>query len=360
MVTELNRQTSTPGAAGVPGRATATVLLCSAGRRPYLVRWFREALERNGVAGRVVVADADPYAPAAASADRFIRSPRISEPGYEHWLRAVVVEHEVDLALSINDFELSLWSELEPVPPALLVLGRDEQRIVEDKWAMASAAAAVGIDVPATWLGSALLSGEAQGEGERFVVKSRFGSGSAGLRFAEARDLRDAVAAAAAEVLDRRGQRVLEGDDPAAQIVVQQRIDGVEYGVDVLGDFERRYAGCLARRKLAMRHGETERAVSAEAEPFGALTRQLASLTRHRGVIDSDVILDPTGRAWLIDVNPRFGGGYPFSHLAGADAPSAIVAWALGLPVDAGWLRSRPGVVSAKAVDVVRSEAAAT
>jgi carbamoyl-phosphate synthase large subunit len=33
-------------------------------------------------------------------------------------------------------------------------------------------------------------------------------------------------------------------------------------------------------------------------------------------------------------MNPRFGGGYPFSHMAGADYPAAIVSWLEDKPFD--------------------------
>ena len=39
------------------------ILLSSVGRRPYLVRWFQEALEANGIEGKVIAADYDTYAP---------------------------------------------------------------------------------------------------------------------------------------------------------------------------------------------------------------------------------------------------------------------------------------------------------
>ena len=58
-----------------------SVLLASAGRRPYLVEWFREALAKNGVDGLVLLADADRFSPGAALADGFLhprRWPRLS------------------------------------------------------------------------------------------------------------------------------------------------------------------------------------------------------------------------------------------------------------------------------------------
>jgi carbamoyl-phosphate synthase large subunit len=334
-----------------------TILLCSAGRRPYLVRWFQEALERNGVPGRVVVADSDPYSPAAAAADAFVCSPRLADPGYEEWLRALLQRLDVTLALSVNDFELSTWSELDPAPEALMVLGRAQQCLVEDKAATAAAATAAGISTPRTWLGSEFLDGSAGAPEGRFVIKSRCGSGSLGLRFAEDHDVPGAILAASVQVLDRRGEHISRAEEAAEHIVVQELVEGIEFGVDVLADFDRRYVGSLARRKLAMRNGETERAETADPTPFRDMGRMLCELTGHRGVIDTDVIVDPEGRPWLIDVNPRFGGGYPFSHMAGAHAPAAVVAWALGHAVDPRWLRADPEVVSAKSIEIVRTGA---
>jgi carbamoyl-phosphate synthase large subunit len=52
-------------------------------------------------------------------------------------------------------------------------------------------------------------------------------------------------------------------------------------------------------------------------------------------------------------VNARFGGGYPLSHVAGADIPAAYVAWGLGRDPEPDWLRTRPGTIAAKAVEVL-------
>ena len=46
------------------------------------------------------------------------------------------------------------------------------------------------------------------------------------------------------------------------------------------------------------------------------------------GNLDMDVLLTREGYAYIIDMNARFGGGYPYSHMAGVDLPAALVAWA--------------------------------
>jgi carbamoyl-phosphate synthase large subunit len=63
----------------------------------------------------------------------------------------------------------------------------------------------------------------------------------------------------------------------------------------------------------------------------------------HLGVLDVDVI-EQDGILYVLEFNPRFGGCYPFSHMAGANLPAAYVAWALGMQPDPSWLRVRAGV----------------
>lgn len=50
----------------------------------------------------------------------------------------------------------------------------------------------------------------------------------------------------------------------------------------------------------------------------------------------------------VLELNPRFGGGYPFSHVAGANIPAAIIAWIEGAEPKSEWFAVRPGVATAK------------
>lgn len=332
------------------------ILLSSVGRRPYLVRWFQEALKANEIQGKVIAADYDVHAPSRELADQFIQAPAVTDSEYNTWLAGALHEHNIDLAVSINDFELSEWAQLgdDPVWAPLVRIDPDVQASIEDKFVMAERFTQAGIPTPRTWLGSETPNDlEAD---QKLITKGRFGSASRGLQFTDERGIVDAIESAITEVTDRKGQSALQQSElaPAELVLVQEMIEGTEYGLDVVCDLNGEYAGVLVRRKIAMRGGETDRAESVSPDEFDSIARKIAQAVPHPGTIDVDVIVDAENTSYVIDVNPRFGGGYPLSHLAGARVPNAYVAWSEGKPASDEWLEYEAGAVVGKYVEAVR------
>jgi carbamoyl-phosphate synthase large subunit len=64
------------------------------------------------------------------------------------------------------------------------------------------------------------------------------------------------------------------------------------------------------------------------------------------------VLTSPKGY-FVLEMNPRFGGGYPFSHVAGANLPAALVAWVTGQPINPNWLTIKSDVLSSKCARLV-------
>ena len=67
-----------------------------------------------------------------------------------------------------------------------------------------------------------------------------------------------------------------------------------------------------------------------------------------------DVLLTREGDAYIIDMNARFGGGYPYSHMAGVDLPAALVAWAEKRPVNPELLKARTGELYCKDIRMAK------
>ncbi|MDO5373669.1 MAG: ATP-grasp domain-containing protein [Corynebacterium glutamicum] len=332
------------------------ILLSSVGRRPYLVNWFKQALIINDIDGLVYAADIDANSPSKSFADSFIIAPRVDNTDYEPWLVETLNEKEVDLAVSINDFELSFWATFKAKNPKLPLVALDltVQKAVEDKLLMSEIVSNADIKVPRTWLASDVaVDNLPNGD---YITKGRFGSGSRGLRFSSLNGLEAAIDSALDEVTAPDGQLAndQEAYRPKDLLIIQENISGVEFGLDVVSDMAGNFETVLVRRKISMRNGETDRAISVSSEPFFELGRTLSKVIPHPGSIDIDIIVDGSGDAYLIDVNPRLGGGYPFSHLASANLPAAYVAWTLGRQPEKQWLQSEVDVVSGKYVETVR------
>ena len=107
--------------------------------------------------------------------------------------------------------------------------------------------------------------------------------------------------------------------------MIQQFVPGEEYGYDIFCDGDFKPVSVFCKRKLAMRAGETDKAVSVNEKKLVDLGVKIAQAFPVFGPADADVKTGKNG-PMLLEINPRFGGGYPCSHLCGADFPAKLVA----------------------------------
>ena len=326
------------------------VLLTCAGRRSYLVRFFKEALHGRG---QVIACDFCDSAPALAEADRRFLVPPIDAPEYLDVLLSICRSQEVRLIIAVNDLELP---DLAREAPRFHAVGTmpvvSSPRLIatcQDKWATFRWLGEMGVPTPETYLSlddarQALAGGAIEFP---LLIKPRWGSSSVGIERVETeREL--ALAYEWGQVQARRG--LLGRLSPAGTdngLVVQQWHRGQEYGLDIVNDLQGVYRATLARRKLTMRAGNTDRAVTVADSALEQLGRYLGGRLEHVGCLDCDVLATDGGYL-VLDLNPRLGGGYPFAHLAGANVPAALVAWAGGQEADPSWLRAEPDVVVSK------------
>ncbi|MCO7193197.1 ATP-grasp domain-containing protein [Pseudonocardia sp. McavD-2-B] len=325
------------------------VLLTCAGRRHYLVEYFRAAL--TGI-GAVVATDVDAAAPAMQAADRAVVVPPVADPGYVEHLVAVCREHEIGLLLSLNDLELPVLAphraRFAEAGTRAVLPPPDVVDICADKWRTFGWLTAHGIPTARTVLtvDDARAGLDAGLLDFPLVVKPRWGTASIGIEVVA--DLDELMLAHRLAGI-RVGRSALAGAGPPEHtIVVQQMLPGHEHGMDVVNDLDGRVATVLARRKLTMRGGETDRAVTVARPELEELGTRLGRALGHIGNLDVDVFVDDDGHAAVLELNARFGGGYPFSHHAGADVPAALLAWASGRSPDPRWLTAVAGVRSAK------------
>jgi len=305
------------------------VLFTCAGRRNYLLEYFKEAI---GDSGKIIAADMSPTAPAMALADVARVVSDVYAEEYLDQILQICLEEKVDLLISLNDLELPVLSphrkKFEETGIRLLI---SEQAVIDicfDKFRTVQFCEELHMGTPRTYLSleeakKALESGEVSFP---IVVKPRWGSASIGLEFpADMEELELAYRLVTLRV-SRSILSEASKEDAERSVLIQEMIDGTEYGLDILNDFSGKTVQVYVKEKLAMRAGETDKSVLRDKPELEALGFRVGQALGHIGNVDCDMF-EKDGKYYLLELNPRFGGGYPFSQMSGANYPAAILAW---------------------------------
>lgn len=301
------------------------VLLTCVGRRHYLVKYFSEAL---GGKGLVIGADMDKTAPGLTACDRAYQVPDVTDKKYIDCVIEIINRENVQMVFTLSDLEIGLLAlnreMIERKTGAIVyVPDPDVVNICSDKWITYSFSRTLGVNSISTFLNSkaALYAIQKKEINFPLIVKPRWGSASIAIEIvnnAEQLDIayNSCSAAVAKSTLATLGTK--------NAVIIQEYMTGLEYGVDILFDENCEYQGFTAKRKLGMRSGETDKAVTVDPEPFVDVIRTIVQGMRHRGNLDCDFI-EQDGEIFLLEMNPRFGGGYPFTHEAGANHVQRLV-----------------------------------
>jgi carbamoyl-phosphate synthase large subunit len=331
------------------------VLLTCVGRRNYLVKFFQNAL---GGRGKVFGADTTSEAPGMQEVDEAFIVPPLSDNSYIDTLRRLCSDNGINLLVSLNDLELPLLSrnktEFELIGTKVVISTAEVIDICFDKWKTQEFINSTGLKSPYTVLtvSDAVKAMESGKIGFPAVIKPRWGTASIGIDFVYDQDELELVHALARQRIMRTFLHGISNLDPKHSILVQQCLKGDEYGLDIINDLNGNYITTFVKKKLAMRAGETDRAITVADPELTGVGEVIGNALHHVGVLDCDVFRTENG-IFVLEMNPRFGGGYPFSHVAGANIPAALIAWAEGKIPDQSCFKFTPGITASKCDRIV-------
>jgi carbamoyl-phosphate synthase large subunit len=301
------------------------ILFTCVGRRKYLVDYFKA--EQDFIS-KLVGVDMSNTAPALAGCDSWHIVPSIYDDHYIDRLLDVCKKEKIDALISLNDMELSILAKSRERFSDLgvrLVLANDAAiDICSDKYSTYLFCIDNDIPVPISFVGLevALQTIKNKSVCYPLIVKPRWGSASFGLHVVESdNELIEAYDVCKKSLANSYLSQFKESDD---DVLIQEFINGKEYGVDIFNDMEQTYRGVVCKEKLSMRAGETDKAITVDATRFDNFARVIGETLKHVGNMDSD-FLERDGQLYLLELNPRFGGGYPFSHEAGANLVKALL-----------------------------------
>jgi carbamoyl-phosphate synthase large subunit len=283
------------------------ILLSSAGRRVALLRLLRADAQALGLRPKLIATDLRPdFSAACAEADLALPMPPAAHAEFAPALAAACAAHGVRLLVPTIDPELAPIAAIAPAlrqagtavnistPPAVAV--------ARDKFATAQA---LGADAPLSALPSAAAAMTFPA-----VAKPRGGSSSLGVRVVDsANGLSDAT-------------------------LLQERLVGPEFTVNLfVRDGSTLAAVPHLRREV--RAGEVSKAITLRHPALAAIAARLPeAVPGLSGALCFQAIEGAAGPR-VIEINARFGGGFPLAHAAGSPFTRWLIEDAAGLPSSA-------------------------
>ena len=285
-------------------------------------------------------------------------TPLIYDQGYIPFLLDYCSKWHIDLLIPLFDIDLPVLSasrEAFARQGTMVVTAEPAAiEICNDKWKTFRALKARGILTPKSWLSAedAVRAAEKGEVSYPLILKPRWGMGSLSVYQADNKE--------EAEVLERKIRKEIResymkyeaAKDWEACVILQEKISGRELGVDVVNDLKGNFRTAAAKVKSNMRAGETDGAMTVSEPRLTELGMALSGLLRHKGNLDVDVV-ESGGEYYVLEMNARFGGGYPFSHAAGLNLPYALVMWASGREPEEKFLQARTGVRGPKDIRIL-------
>lgn len=286
------------------------ILILSAGTRDKIVQYFVNTLNGNG---KVIAADMSNLAPAVYEADKYYIVPRMTEPGYLDVILDICGKEKVSGVLSLIDPELSLLAEnkdrFEAIGVTVIGSSYELCEMSLDKFRMFNWLKEHGYRCAESYINKEQFYSDVEKGKIGYPVFVKPAKGSASI--------------AISKVYDRETVELLYEHEDG--LMIQEFLDGQEIGADVYVDMiSGEVVSIFTKKKLKMRAGETDKAVSFKDERLFELIEKFVKEAGYTGQIDID-IFDVGGKYYISEVNPRFGGGYPHAYESGADHMKLIL-----------------------------------
>lgn len=287
------------------------ILFTNTGRRTYLIEYAFNIIDNYNYDMKIYVSDASEDT-ASFWVDKRISkllTPYVSknEERYINELLGNCQKHDIDIVIPLMDFELLALAkninEFEKINTKVIVSNYNLVKALLNKSETSLLCKKINVNYPKIWESIKDFDGKFP------VIKKEIkGSGSKGLQIIRSRN--------ELNTLDRSFNK---------KYILQEYIKGQEYGADIFNDLNGNYLHCCVKKKILMRSGETDKARTVNSVKYNKICRKIGESLGHIGNIDADFIEKENGEIFFIDFNPRFGGGYPFSHSAGCNYLKAVI-----------------------------------
>ena len=281
------------------------ILILSVGTRNKIIQYFKKEIKDEG---KIVVTDMSLLAPAIYEADKYYIVPRITDPNYINIILDICKKEKINGVLSLIDPELSILAKNKKKFDELgvKIIGSTYEicEMSLDKMKMYEFCIKNNFKTAKSWnnieeFKKALNSNEVE-----FPIFVKPQCGSASIAISKVNNLETLELLFLNKKVDEK-------------LIIQEFLKGEEIGADVYIDMiSEEVVSIFTKKKIVMRAGETDKAISFKDDKLFALIKKFVELVGYRGQIDIDIFkIDE--EYYISEVNPRFGGGYPHAYECG-------------------------------------------
>lgn len=284
------------------------ILITSAGRRVSLVRMFKKELKSFFSGAKVFTTDAEPALSAAChESDGAYKVIKNDAEGYIEELLTLAVKEKVKIIVPTIDTGLQILADHKDLFAnegiTLVTCSSSFIEVCRDKRKSSSFFATKGIDSPQIFSKDNLQF--------PLFIKPYDGSMSVDTFLVESEN-------------DITPQHLSN-----SKFMFMEYINGgsyEEYTIDMYYDKDH-YLKCLVpRKRIEVRGGEVNKGITIKGYVFEFLRDKLQFIEGAVGCLTMQLFFDKeTKSIKALEINPRFGGGFPLSYLAGANYPSYLI-----------------------------------
>jgi len=284
------------------------ILITSAGRRVSLVRAFQKEIKTINPAAKVFAADADPQLSSACHvADGFFKVPRLNESEYFNVLKEICVDNAIAIVIPTIDTELlpMAINKSNFLQVGIQFLVSDEKfvrncrdkRMIHKFFESHNVAVAKEYKKDKYELPLFIKPVDGSRSVDTFIIKKE-------------EDL-------TAYHFNNDKLMFLEYID-------QDEYD--EFTCDMYFDKSNQLKCIVPRKRIEVRDGEVNKGLTKSNAIVPYIKQRMYTIPGAIGCLTAQFFAHKTNNSVFgIEINPRFGGGYPLSYHAGANFPKWIL-----------------------------------
>ena len=293
------------------------VLILSAGRRVELTKIFKEAVKKFGEKNKVITVDLSDTAPANYFADNNYSVSRVTSDTYINEVIDICKEENIKLIVPTIDTEL-------------LILAKNREKIEKETGAKVLISDEKYIKICRNKITTSKFFKENNIGTPREINKEILENKD----FSFPLFIKPLDGSSSINTFKVNNEKELEFfQEYIEKPIVQEFIEGTEYTVDILLDFDSNPITIVPRERIATRSGEISKGkVVKDREVINAV-KELLKVFKGRGHITAQCMKTKDGIKF-IEINPRFGGGAPMSIKAGANSAENILKLLSGEKLD--------------------------